>query len=83
MQLPPYTKTVAGALVLLAAGVALKLKLVTLADAGAIVTVGLSLMGIGIRAGVEQLRKDFEFHAMPSDEPLTKAALLRDAAEGE
>lgn len=76
MQLPPYTKTVAGALVLLAAGVALKCGLLTFTDAATLVmTVGLPLMGIGIRAGVEQLRKDFESHAMPSEEPLTKETI--------
>lgn len=82
VQLPPYTKTVAGAVVLLAAGVALKLKLVTLTDAAAIATAGLSLMGLGIRHGVEGIRKDFE-GVPPTEEPLTKDVLREDAAESE
>lgn len=54
---PKYTKTIAGAVVVLAAAVGLKFKLLSLTDAGAIAMSGVTLMGIGIRHGLEKALK--------------------------
>jgi hypothetical protein len=62
-RLPPYTKTVAGAVVLVAAALALKFRLISYTDAGSAAMTGLALMGVGVRSAVAQVPQAVADHA--------------------
>lgn len=54
MKTPNYTKTIAGAALIIAAGAALKFRLLPVEDAAMVASLGAGLLGIGIRHGQEK-----------------------------